>query len=91
MLFSMFCEKAYLEQTQPVSTLKHLSFRKTSFQKLNILTWKHMQEGAVSNIDGFLWRDTCVSSTQQNRPIWRKGSLSPPGNNKVAGTLPFRN
>jgi hypothetical protein len=50
-----------------------------------------MQEGAVSNIDGFLWRDTCVSSTQQNRPIWRKGSLSPPGNNKVAGTLPFRN
>jgi hypothetical protein len=34
-------------------------------------------DGPVSNIDGFLWRDTCVSSTQLNRPIWKKESLSP--------------
>jgi hypothetical protein len=33
---------------------------------------------AASNIDGFLWRDKCVSSTQPNSPIWRKQSLYPP-------------
>jgi hypothetical protein len=35
-------------------------------------------DAATSNIDGFLWRDTCVSSTQLNRPIWNKVSLSTP-------------
>jgi hypothetical protein len=30
-----------------------------------------------SNIDGFLSRDTCVSSSQVNRPIWNKMSISP--------------
>jgi hypothetical protein len=32
----------------------------------------------ASDIDGFLWSDTCVSSTQLNRPVWNKESLSPP-------------
>jgi hypothetical protein len=32
----------------------------------------------ASNIDGFLWRDICVSSNQLNRPICNK-RLSPPG------------
>jgi hypothetical protein len=36
-----------------------------------------MQRGAVSNIDSFLLRDTCVSSTYLNSPIWRKQTLSP--------------
>jgi hypothetical protein len=34
-----------------------------------------MQGGAVSNIDGFLWKDTCVSSTQLNKQIWSKQRL----------------
>jgi hypothetical protein len=33
---------------------------------------------AASKMDDFLWRDTCVSSTQPKRPFWRKQSLSPP-------------
>jgi hypothetical protein len=32
----------------------------------------------ASNIGGFLSRDTFVSSTQMNRPIWNKESLSSP-------------
>jgi hypothetical protein len=29
--------------------------------------------GAVaSNIGGFFWRDTCVSTAQVNRPVWSK-------------------
>jgi hypothetical protein len=29
----------------------------------------------ASYTDGFLWRDTCVSSIKLNRPIWKKMSL----------------
>jgi hypothetical protein len=32
-------------------------------------------DAAVSNMDGFQWRDTCVSSIQPYRPIWRKTYL----------------
>jgi hypothetical protein len=35
-------------------------------------------DATASNIDDFLLRDTCVSSTQPKRPFWRKQSLSPP-------------
>jgi hypothetical protein len=35
-------------------------------------------------------RDTCVSSTQLNRPIWNKESLSPPWNTVAAGSIPFK-
>jgi hypothetical protein len=30
-----------------------------------------------TNFDGFLSRDTCVASTQLNRPIWNKMCVSP--------------
>jgi hypothetical protein len=33
---------------------------------------------AASNIHGILWGDTWVSSTQLNRPIWSKETLSTP-------------
>jgi hypothetical protein len=33
--------------------------------------------------DGFLLRDACVSSTQLNRPIWRKQGLSSPETPKL--------
>jgi hypothetical protein len=36
-----------------------------------------MLDAPASNVDGFLWRDTCISSTQLNRPISNKESLSP--------------
>jgi hypothetical protein len=39
---------------------------------------KNVLNAAASNIDGYLWSDTCVSSTQLNRPIWNKQSLTPP-------------
>jgi hypothetical protein len=32
----------------------------------------HSLDAASSNIDGFLWRDTCVSSTRLNMPIGNK-------------------
>jgi hypothetical protein len=63
-------EHTYWDQTEPNSTLKNISCRKDSLPKLS----KFSQEinvlcAAASNIDGFLWRDTCVSSTQLNRLI----------------------
>jgi hypothetical protein len=38
----------------------------------SILTGKQCARCYFSNIDGFLLRDTCVSSTQLNRPICNK-------------------
>jgi hypothetical protein len=38
----------------------------------------------------FLWRDTCVSSNPMNSPICSKKCLSPPGNTKVGGSIPFK-
>jgi hypothetical protein len=37
----------------------------------------------ASNTDIFLLGDTCVSSTQLNRPIWNNESLAPPGKHKL--------
>jgi hypothetical protein len=79
MFFCTLAERAYLEQTEPISTLKHLGGRKYSFQKLNRFSQENnMQDGAESNIHGFLWRDVCISLTQLNRPIWSKQSQYPP-------------
>jgi hypothetical protein len=44
-----------------------------------------------SNRNGFLSSDTCVSSTQLNRTIWNKKSLSPHWKTHVAGSSPFKN
>jgi hypothetical protein len=43
-----------------------------------ILTGKLCTTDADSNIDYFLLRDTCVSSTQLKRHIWHKQCLYPP-------------
>jgi hypothetical protein len=40
-----------------------------------------------SNIDAFLSRDTCGSSTQLDRPIWSKQRISQPSNNKLQEVL----
>jgi hypothetical protein len=62
-------EYTYWEQ-KPNSTFKNVSCRKDFFQKLTKFSQgNNVLYGAASNRDGFLWRDTCVSSTQLNRPI----------------------
>jgi hypothetical protein len=43
-----------------------------SFSQRNIVP-----DDPASNTEGFLSRHTCISSTQLNRPIWNKESLSP--------------
>jgi hypothetical protein len=53
-----------------MSNLKNPCYRTYSFQKLTQLSkGNNMQGAATSNIDGFLWKDTCVSSTQLNWPF----------------------
>jgi hypothetical protein len=53
--------------------MKYYFQKLTKFSKGN-----NVLDAAAYNIDGFLWRDTCVPSSQLNRPIWKKQILSPP-------------
>jgi hypothetical protein len=72
-------EEPYLEKNDPLSTLKTVNRRNFSFQKLTLFSQgNNVLDAAASNIDGFLWREREVSSTQLNRPIWSKESLCPP-------------
>jgi hypothetical protein len=65
-------DEAYLEQREPMSSLKNLSSRKDSIQKLTQLAQaKNVLYAPASNTHGFLSRDTSVSSTHLNRPIWK--------------------
>jgi hypothetical protein len=87
MCFFNSSEQAYLKQTEPISTLKTMTCKMYSFQNLSQFSQgNNVLHTPVCNIDGFLYRDTCVSSTDLNRPIWSKQILSPP---KVAGSIPF--
>jgi hypothetical protein len=89
MCFFYLSGEAYLEQNESFSTLKTLICRKYSSQKLTQLSQgTNVLDAPDSNIHGFLWRDTCVSSTQLNRPIWKKESLSPPLNPKFQEVFP---
>jgi hypothetical protein len=72
-------EKAYWEQTQPITTLETMVCRKYSFQRVSEFSQgNNLLEAAASNMDGFLWRDTFVSSSQLNRAICRNMSTNPP-------------
>jgi hypothetical protein len=55
---------AYLHLEKP--KLQDLFLSKTNS---NLSLGNKMPHVISSNIDGFLWRDTCVSLTQLNRPI----------------------
>jgi hypothetical protein len=44
----------------------------------SVLTGKQCFRCSFSITDGFLWRDTCVSSTLLNRPIWNEDSPQKP-------------
>jgi hypothetical protein len=48
------------------------------FKNNSILIEKNVLDIPASNKHGFLWRDTCISSTQLNKPVWNEESLSPP-------------
>jgi hypothetical protein len=68
-----------VEQADPLSTLKYLSFRKYSFQRLTPFSeGNNVLDAAASNIDGFHRRNKCASPTQLNRTICSKMSTSPP-------------
>jgi hypothetical protein len=66
-------EKACLEQTETISTLKIKCFQNYSFQTLTQFSLgNNVLNAAASTIDYFLCRDTCVSSTQLIRLVWKK-------------------
>jgi hypothetical protein len=78
LVFLQLTEMAYMEQNEPFSTLNILFCRKYFFQNLTIFTKvNNMVDASASNSNGFLSRDTCVSSTELNRPNCNKVSLSP--------------
>jgi hypothetical protein len=53
-----------LEEIHPTSTFKYLSGRSYSFpDPYPISHGKNMVDDAASNIDGFLWRNSCIFST----------------------------
>jgi hypothetical protein len=56
MCFFNSAEYTYLEQTKLISTLKHLSCRKYSFQNYSILTGKQFARCLGSITHGFLSR-----------------------------------
>jgi hypothetical protein len=64
---------------ETISTLKNMICRKYSFQKqIQLSQGNNVLDAAGSNTDDFLSIDTCVLSSQLNRPIWNKMSLSQP-------------
>jgi hypothetical protein len=75
-VFLELAEQTSLEQTKTFNTLKPMIWRKYSCQKLSQFSQgNNVLDASASNLDGFPWRDTCVSSTLLNRPIWNKFSL----------------
>jgi hypothetical protein len=59
-----------MKRNEPFYILKTMICRKYSFQKLTQLSQgNNVLDVPASNTDGFLLKDTCVSSTQLNRPI----------------------
>jgi hypothetical protein len=52
--------------------LKHLSFKTIPYKKTQFSKVINALDAPDSKLDGFLYRDTCVSSTQRSRPVWSK-------------------
>jgi hypothetical protein len=67
--------KAYMEQRELISTLKHLSGMKFLLKPKSFLTGNKMLDIAALNIHDLFCRNTCVSSIHLNRPVWKKQSL----------------
>jgi hypothetical protein len=62
-------EYSYLEEeAEPISTMKYLSCRNYSFQKLSqFAQGNNVLDAPPSNTDGVFFGNTCVSSTWLNR------------------------
>jgi hypothetical protein len=68
-----------------------LWFVVSTFEKLPQFSQGNNELDTVaSNIDGFSWRDTGVSSTHLNKPILSKHSVSPFWKLWFAGSIPFK-
>jgi hypothetical protein len=64
MCFFNSAEEAYLDQNDPYSTLKTIICRKYSFQKLTPFSQgSNVPNAPASDMEDFLDRGTCVSST----------------------------
>jgi hypothetical protein len=66
----VFLQLGLFAGNRPYLHLEHLSCKSSSFQNLH--QFSQGSNGlykAASKIDDFLWRDTCISSTQSNRHI----------------------
>ena len=71
-LFNL-AEEACLKKTNPISTFKQLSSTQYSLQNLKRFSQRNnMVDAAASNIDAFLWRNSCVF--QANRSTSSKKS-----------------
>jgi hypothetical protein len=78
MYFFNFAEQEYLEQTEPISTLKTVIWRKYFVHKLSHFSQgNNALDAPAANIDDFPCAEKCFSSNQLNRPICSKQSLSP--------------
>jgi hypothetical protein len=74
-----------LEINEPFSTLKILTCRKYSFQKLSKFSEvNNVIDSAASYTHGFLLRDMPDSSTQVYRTTWNKERLSVPWKTHLA-------
>jgi hypothetical protein len=70
--------------------LKTMICRNYSFPKLTQFSQgNHELDAYASDTHGFLLGDTCVSSTQLNRPTWTNLNLTPSWKLWFAGHIPF--
>jgi hypothetical protein len=77
LFFFKLGEKVYFEQNELFATMKTLTGRKYSSQKLTqFLQGNNVLDAPASNIDGFLSSKAYVSSTLLNRPISNKVRVS---------------
>jgi hypothetical protein len=77
MCFFISAESAKLEQTEPISTLKTIIFRKCSFKTVTQFSLgNNVLSAPASYTDGFLLIDACVPSNYLSRPIWGTLNLS---------------
>jgi hypothetical protein len=56
----------------------------------SILKENHVLDTPPYKVDGFLSRDTCVSTIHLKRPIWNKMCFSPHRELCWAGSIPFK-
>jgi hypothetical protein len=90
-VFLTVCCICLFGTNKPISTLKTMICRNHTLQKLTQFSvGKNVLDTTASNRDGCLWRDTCVSPNQLNRPIWNKMSLSAPWKLRFSTTIPFK-